>query len=462
MVFALGMWRMASRMGVRARFTLLYGVALIITVLLVSGGIYFFVQRALLGQVENHLRKDFSTILEYLKHDINGLAKVADHGPILFFRVREGEQLLLASDDWNREDIEQIVPAESGKGELFSISANNGRRYRLLADNAVIENHTYQIAVAHGEESVRQALNTLALIILLILPMAVAISLAIGFLIAGRVLAPISAITRKAEDIGADNLSERLPVGDGDDEFSRLAVVFNQTFARIEDSFLRLQRFTADASHELRTPLAAIRSIGETVLHAPDEDGNCREAIGSILEESDRLRQLIDSLLQLSRADAAENGQQREAVDLAELARETVEFLNVLAEEKRQSIEISAAGTVIARIDRASVRQALTNLLDNAIKYAPVESGIRITVGTTASNEAFVEIADSGIGIPEDDLQHIFDRFYRVDKGRSRGMGGAGLGLSITKWAVESNGGRIEVVSRVGEGSMFRVIFTAK
>jgi heavy metal sensor kinase len=450
---------MTSRLGVRARFTLLYGIALIITIVLVSGGIYYFVQRALLGQVENHLRKDLASITEFLKNDISDLQKVAAHGPIDLFAVQQNGKFVVTSDDWKEIGFNTILK----EGAVFttprSVTATNGKSYLLQSSTAVAAGATYLITVAHHEGGVRQTLRTLGQIILLILPLAVAISLAIGYIIAGRVLAPISAITRKAEEIGAENLSERLPIGESDDEFSRLASVFNQTFARIEDSFGRLRRFTADASHELRTPLAAIRSIGETALHAPDELGNCREAIGSILEESDRLRQLVDALLLLSRADAGEIELHREAVDLAELARETVEFLNVLAEEKRQSIKISASGKAIAQIDRASVRQALTNLLDNAIKYAPPDSDISITVGGTSRDEAFVEIADSGMGIPEDEIGRVFDRFYRVDKGRSRESGGAGLGLSISKWAVESNGGRIEVKSSINQGSLFRVIF---
>jgi len=205
--------------------------------------------------------------------------------------------------------------------------------------------------------------------------------------------------------------------------------------------------------------LSAIRSIGETALHAPEGQENCRETIGSILEESDRLRQLIDSLLILSRADACQTGLHMEPVDLGSLARETVELLNVLAEEKHQSIQLRVKTAAIVRIDPGSVRQALTNLLDNAIKHAPAGSEIGITVDTTDRSEACVEITDNGTGIPELDLPRIFDRFYRVDKGRSREMGGAGLGLSIAKWAVEINGGRIEAESTIDHGSVFRVIF---
>lgn len=450
---------MTSRLGVRARFTMLYGTALVITVLMVSGGIYFFVQRALVGQIENHLRKDASTIHEYLKHDLSGLAKIADHGPILLFRVRDGNKQVISSDDWVSEKLELLVPADSSKNSLFSTIAGNGKRFRVLSDTITLDGISYQVTVAHSEEPVRQTRKTLALIILFILPLAGLSSLAVGYVIAGRVLAPIKDITSKAEEISADNLSERLPVGKTEDDFFRLAVVFNQTFARIEDSFARLRSFTADASHELRTPLAAIRSIGETALHAPDGKADCREAIGSILEETDRLRQMVDSLLQLSRADSREIILKREAVDLAELTRETVEFLSVLAEEKQQNISLTFIQKPIVKIDRSSVRQALTNLLDNAIKHAPTGSNIIILVGTTTNSEAYVEISDNGPGIPENDISRIFDRFYRVDKGRSREMGGSGLGLSITKWAVESNGGRIEVESTINQGSVFRAIF---
>lgn len=450
---------MVSRLSVRERFTLLYGLAMMITVILLCGWIYYFVQRALIGQVENHLSKDLATITEYITHDRAGLAKVADHGPILLFRVQKGTEDLIASEDWISEKLGQSVNIRQSEKIPFSVHAANGRQYRILINTVMAENNQFRITVAHDEDSVKQTQKTLALIILFTLPIVVAISLAIGYVIAGRVLAPIVTITNKAEEISAENLSERLPIGENDDEFNRLATVFNQAFARIEDSFDRLRRFTADASHELRTPLAAIRSIGETAMNMPEEKLNSRETIGSILEESDRLRQLIDALLILSRADSGDTGVQREAVDLLELTRETVELLTVLAEERHQSITLAGHGETTVTIDRASVRQAVTNLLDNAIKYSPTESTIRVSVGTTNNAEAFIEIADSGIGIPDEEIERIFDRFYRVDKGRSREAGGVGLGLSIAKWTVEASGGRIEVSSVSNQGSIFRIVF---
>lgn len=451
---------MSSRLGVRARFTLLYGMAIILTVMLVSGGIYFFVRQALMGQIENHLDKYHATISAYLKSDPNELTKMAERGPINLFSIQEGSRQQISSRNWDREGLDEMLAAQGTQEQShFSFRTSDGRRYRALIQTVLIDTISYRIAVAHDEAPVRKTLQMLALIILFIVPLAIILSLGIGYAIAGRVLAPIAIIAHKAEEIGAENLSARLPVDDSIDEFSRLAKVFNQTFTRIEDSFERLRRFTADASHELRTPLAAIRSIGETALHGADHQTDFREAIGSILEESDRLRLLIDDLLQLSRVESGKILPCRVAVDLAELARETVDFLNVLAEDKHQTIKIIASGAVIVPLDRASVRQALTNLLDNAIKYSSAGSNISITVGATSHDEAFVEITDCGMGIPEQDIPHIFDRFYRVDKGRSREMGGTGLGLSIVALAVKNNGGRIEVESEIDQGSIFRVFF---
>ncbi|MDD5285514.1 MAG: ATP-binding protein [Desulfuromonadaceae bacterium] len=452
---------MASRPGVRARFTLLYGIALIITVVLVSGGIYFFVQRALLGEADNHLRKDYSTIADYVKHDQKDLIRVATNGTISLFTVRDDEHPLVSSDGWNSEKLEEFVTNRKWGELLFSVQRGSGKLYRVMTGTVRINSRNYQIAVAHNADSIRETLKTLALIILLILPIAVAISLAIGYLIAGRVLAPISAITRKAEMIGAENLSERLPVGEAGDEFGRLATVFNQTFARIEDSFERLRRFTADASHELRTPLAAIRSIGETALHPRHECAECREAIGSMLEEADRLTRLVDSLLILSRADGGSCRLNRESTDLCELASNVTEWLNVLAEEKLQTLSLVAASPVYVNVDPETMRQALINLLDNAIKYTPLNGEIRVVVGTTPEGEALLEVIDNGPGIPPEHHDKIFDRFYRVDKGRSREVGGTGLGLSIARWAVEVNNGRLEFESKVGCGSGFRILLPA-
>jgi heavy metal sensor kinase len=260
-----------------------------------------------------------------------------------------------------------------------------------------------------------------------------------------------------AREITADRLSERLPVGNPDDEFGRLAMAFNETFLRLEDSFDRLHRFTADASHELRTPLTAIRSVGEVGLQEAGTISSCREVIGSMLEETDRLTKLVDSLLVLSRADARTMPLTRERTDLAVLANEVSDCLQVLAEEKEQSLSVVAPQPVFVVADRTTLRQALINLLDNAIKFTPAKGYIQVAVETSPQGEAIVAVSDDGPGIPTEHRERIYERFYRVDKGRSREIDGAGLGLSIAQWAVNVNNGRIELESLDGKGSTFRI-----
>jgi heavy metal sensor kinase len=291
---------------------------------------------------------------------------------------------------------------------------------------------------------------------LLGLPVALAIAGLGGHWLARRALRPLDRMARQAERLTADNLHERLPVENPADELGHLARVFNVSLGRIEESFAQLRRFTADVSHELRTPLTAIRTVGEVGLgNHPSEQGY-REIIGSILEEADRLTLLVDTLLSLSRADAGEVPLHREDVDLLILAREVAAHLGVLAEEKQQALAVEGGVPVLVEADRLVLRQALVNVVDNAIKYSPAGSRIGVVVTGDAATGR-VDVIDHGPGIPPGHRERIFERFYRVDKGRSREQGGAGLGLALAHWAVTAHDGRIDVESQEGGGSTFRI-----
>jgi signal transduction histidine kinase len=241
------------------------------------------------------------------------------------------------------------------------------------------------------------------------------------------------------------------------DELGQLATVFNATLARLENSFAELRRFTADASHELRTPLTALRAVGEAALRSDRGDPkSLREALSSMLEETRRLSDLVDALLLLARADTEKLLPSLQPIELAELVGEVRETLLVLAEEKSQRIEIAAKNLVV-RADRELLRLALLNLLHNAIRYSRKGTVICLRV-KLREKAALVEVTDQGPGIAAEHHLKIFERFYRVDKGRSRASGGAGLGLSIARWAVERQGGRIELESGLGRGSLFRIV----
>src|SRR6185295_11629165 len=251
---------------------------------------------------------------------------------------------------------------------------------RVLSRRGEIAGSPVVIQVGRSEESMRDQIRTVALILLLGLPLAVAAAGFGGYMLARRALAPIERMTERAEMITAERLSDRLPVSNPDNEMGRLATVFNATLGRLQESFDQMRRFTADVSHELRTPLTAIRSVGEVGLRGRRDANEYRAIIGSMLEEVDRLAGLVDRLLTLSRAEIGEARLSIESIPLKELADSVVADLAVLAEEKTQHVVIEAHGVPLALGDRMMVRQALINLVDNAIKFAPCGSAIVVRV----------------------------------------------------------------------------------
>ncbi len=321
---------------------------------------------------------------------------------------------------------------------------------------------THLISVAADESAVHRTLRTLAVILALGIPCAVALAIGGGWFLAGRVLAPVGAMAERARRITAESLGERLPVENAEDEFGRLATIFNETLARLQDSFERLRRFTADASHELRTPLTAMRSVGEVALHDSLDPAAYRDVIGSMLEEVERLTGLVENLLTLTRVDSRRLQLPLEVVDLGTVALSATEHLRVLADEKEQTLTMEVGGGVRAECDPALLRQGLVNLLDNAIKYTPRKGTIHVTARVLPSGEAAIEVADDGPGVAPIHHERIFERFYRVDAGRSRSAGGMGLGLAIARSVVEANGGRIEIESEEGRGSIFRVLLPSR
>jgi heavy metal sensor kinase len=346
----------------------------------------------------------------------------------------------------------------TGDGSFASLTLSDGTPVRMLSRGHRMATRPVVLRVALSEERLRHEWREFLVGLLVGLPVAVAIAGLGGHWLARRALRPLDRMARHAERLTADNLGERLPVENPEDELGHLARVFNLSLARIEESFSQLRRFTADASHELRTPLTAIRAVGEVALQDHQEAERYREAIGSMLEEVDRLSRLVGSLLFLSRADAGPV-QRRQETGLLDLARESAALLEILAEENGQHIEVHGNGDVRADVDGLILRQALINLIDNAIKYSPRGSAIRVDVRSDREGKAIVEVTDQGPGIPEPHCARVFDRFYRVDKSRSREQGGgAGLGLSIALWAVRTHGGRIDLESHEGKGSTFRIV----
>jgi len=427
---------------------------LTLIVCIFSAGILLFVEARLYAGLDAQLGQEIATIGKIYREEPDELKDLASHWGITLFQVDEAGGIRQQTEAWEREGLSRAQ--QLGDSASLSWTAPNGRRYRVHS----VSESSYRVAAAVDETSLRDTLWTLAVILAMGIPFAAGLAIAGGYFLAGRVLSPVGAMAQKAREITAESLAKRLPVDNAQDEFGRLATVFNDTLSRLQDAFERLRRFTADASHELRTPLTAMRSVGEVALQNTLDAVTYRDVIGSMLEEVDRLTRLVESLLILTRAESGKIQLAPEAMDLAGLAGHVIDQLRVLADEKQQELTRRTPIRVHATGDAALIRQALMNLIHNAIKYTPNGGTITVEVNAT-DGRAMIEVRDTGPGIPAEHRDRIFDRFYRVDASRSREEGGVGLGLAIARWAVEANGGQIELASDGTDGSLFRVILPA-
>jgi heavy metal sensor kinase len=319
-----------------------------------------------------------------------------------------------------------------------------------------IDRETYWVAVAEPLAPVDAALNALLRLFTLFLPSAVLPVGLGGYLLASRALRPVNEVIDAARAIRAGDLSRRIALAGPPDELQRLADTFDEMIAALEALVRTQHRFVADASHELRTPLTIIDSCLQVHLRAREAGvEQLREALLVIRQETQRMKRLVDDLLTLARADAGEEQLHWEVIPLTPLLEEVYERSQWLMNGHTLRLEVAHELTVRGDADR--LKQLLLNLLDNAFKHTP-PSGKILLRAQRQGTWVRVDVTDTGSGIPAEHLPHIFDRFYRVDKARSREAGGSGLGLSIARWIAEAHGGRIKVQSEAGRGATFTVL----
>lgn len=452
---------------VRARLTAWYvgllAAALLLYISITSGVLYFQLYQQLtrsaiqeVETVEGLLAFDHGRLVlnqNYHNHPqsrqvLDWLLEVlAPDGKILLKNERLGNQAL-GGLPFRGEGVNGYSPR--------TVRLADGRYVILVSRRHIVAGQPILIRLAYLQTGIGTRIEDFLTASIIALPLLLAIAGLFGYQLARRSLSPLEVMAARAERITVEQLDQRLPVSNPDDELGYLARVFNNMLDRLHQSFERLRRFTSDASHELRTPLAAIRTVGEVGLHKNQTCAQYRETVGSMLEEVARLTKLIDNLLAISRADAGHVAVNLSVFPALELATEVVSIVNVLAEERQQNITIAGDTTVQIRADRTLLQQALLNLLDNAIKYSPIGGDINVSVTRNGNSFASLKIADSGPGIPAEHREKIFDRFYRIDAARSRDTGGTGLGLAIAHWAVQVQGGRIHVEDN-GHGSAFSI-----
>ncbi|MGE3802732.1 MAG: sensor histidine kinase [Candidatus Kapaibacterium sp.] len=322
---------------------------------------------------------------------------------------------------------------------------------------ALAKSRSALIAVAYPYDELQSSIDDFLQTLMLLIPVVLLVSTIGGWFFARASLHPVDELARTAQEITASNLSRRLPVKKSNDEIKRLTETLNDMISRLESSFGRIRQFTADASHELRTPLTILTGELELALRSARTKEEYQEVISSALQETLRMSRVVEDLLLLSRADMGRIRLSNDTIDLNEMLTDLADATAILGAEKELSITYRhEEGPLVVQGDHPRMYQMFLNLLDNAVKYTPHGGAISLTLHRDGE-VAEVRVRDTGIGISNEDQKKIFDRFYRVDKARSRAQGGVGLGLSIVEWTVLAHEGDIRVESQPGSGSTFIV-----
>lgn len=427
-----------------------------------SGFLYVLLSRNLHQRLDASLAEEATTAAGLFRAELGEhhgeLVPAAEealselHLPSTTLAIFAGQRLLAAG----RAEYFRDLRLSSGRTYLtMPESGRHGARLLVLPFRAGTE--TCHVAAFHPLDSVAEQLQALRQVFYLGLPVALLLAGTGGYLLAAKSLAPVVAMTDQAERISAESLDRRLELRGAKAEFGRLGTVLNLLLTRLERSFTAMREFVADASHELRTPLSIIRGEADVALSRDRPAAEYRESLIIIQDEARRLSRLVDDLLNLARADAGHHPLHREEFYLNDLVEECFQAKQPLARQKQVSLGSSCGGDLVFSGDAQLLRRMILNLLDNAIRYTPPGGSVELRLDTHGER-ARIEVSDTGIGIPPEARERVFERFYRVDKARSRSEGGFGLGLSIVKWIAESHQGSVSVTSRPGGGSTFTVL----
>lgn len=475
-------WRPTSTRG---QLTFQYTVVFSLLLVLAAGLLYATLNWILFWNIDNDLQSEAALVKQYISfehgkpvlrshaqdvdesYDLNTIFNVSQILNTEGLPVKSSPELTAFGYSFEPKQLKGLV-AMQPPPTFTTMGGRRDEEVRFV--NTILlgpGGQRYLMQIGTRLKPINDAQDTFLWVMLMLLPVTVVLSAVGGSVMAKRTLKPVTDMTHAAQTISASNLSQRLPTRGHPDELDELAETFNAMIARLQQSFDKMNEFAANVSHELRTPLQAMQGETELALIARAPLAECRRVLESNLEEIDRLNRMIRNLLVLAQADAGEMRPRLEAMDLNELVRDLVEQMRVVAQARGVELRAHTAAPVPLRADSLRLRQMVLNLIDNAVKYTPAGGHIEVKVERVqvhghgaAGAQAQVQVRDTGIGISADDLPLIFDRFFRADKSRTRGVSGedgCGLGLPIVKWVAEIHGGWVEVSSLPGQGSSFIV-----
>lgn len=476
-------------MTIRSRLLSYYVAAMSFLLLVFSAALYWRTQRQLTAEIDTYLGERINRLvaqMELKEDEISLNLALVDPDPGLVWQISVLSGRALHRSGPHRDvviDLEAGSVQKPGKTEFWTLPSPSPDGFRLAMRKVVLSKPRRLIQIewrdpeeraevtdipAESDDDVpafiihagksleprNAALRRLLLILVIAVPGGLVVLAVGGFLLVGRPLALVDAITRTAAKVEPDKLSTRVPVGEAGDEIGRLAQVINSMLDRIDDGFRREKQFASDASHELRTPLTALRGEMEVALRRIRSQEEYRDVLEHGLQEVERMGRIVQGLLFLARADAGRIRREAEDIDLSRVLHRSVELASRLREDFEVRLPSSGLGAMIVSGNRELLERLFVNLLENGMKHG--RAPINLEVNESNSSWA-VAVADAGPGIPEEHLPHLFDRFYRADKARSRATGGAGLGLAICRWVAESHGGSITARNDSDGGAVFVV-----
>ncbi len=451
--------------SIRFRLTIWYSLALSAGLILFAGATWLSMRHSLIRDLNRALVNRTQSSQAFVKTEL------ADP------KVRLNEELDEYSHGFSRGSYLQV---RNEKGAvLFSSNPDfpwqthvplnakaqrvnwNRHSYLMLVSEETINGQPWQFAATASLEEVDTTLNRLGLLLVFLLPPVILVASLGGSWLSRRALKPVDELTAAAKSISLENLSERLSVPRTGDELERLAETWNSMLSRLEQTMKRLSRFAADASHELRTPVSVIRTTAELASRRARSADSYREALDGIARESERMTKLLDDLLLLSRVDSDSVELPKTTFDLAPVVGDLCSQLKPLAGGKFLDLEFLCSSTSVPVLgNEAAIRRLVLVLLDNAIKYSKAYG--HVTVALREENGCVhLEVIDSGPGIEQDELPHIFERFYRGPQAKNGANVGSGLGLSLAAGIAEKHNAKIEVTRSSAEGSIFTVLFQA-
>lgn len=455
------------RLSIGVRLTLWYLALFAVAQIIFGAGMWVILRHSLYDMVDDGLEEqvdDLRNLLQSegrdpsitrLRQEVNEAYTLEHLGKYLEVYAENGE-LIYRSQFLQEHPLALASPQVNGRAIVKNRWIEH-KPFRFMRQKLNVNGHVYSVEMGVPDSDVVETLSLFRYYMWMFAPLLLLVAAGGGYWLSRRALSPVDALVRTAHVISGANLSSRLQKLETGDELQRLSDTLNEMLGRIEAAFLRITEFTADASHELRTPVSLIRTEAELALRRSRGEAEYKESLRHILQEAERTTALIEQLLSLARADSGREALHLQPVDLRQTLRHVVDGWQQVATLRNVPFTaiISEQDSLVLG-DEAALRRVADILLDNAFKYTASPGPVNLSLKQTGES-AVITVQDSGIGIAEEDQPKIFERFYRVDKARSREQGGSGLGLAIAQWIVTQHHGSIAVESRPGQGSIFRV-----